>query len=64
MLNGERIRVLMQNKELTGRELASRVGVSDAMMSYILQGQRDPNVQILVRMSAELECTLDELVVK
>lgn len=64
MLNGERIRALMQSKALTGRELANRVGVSDAMMSYILQGQRDPNVQILVRMSAELECTLDELVVK
>lgn len=64
MINGEKIRMLMRSKGITGRELALRVGVSEAMISYILQGLRAPNLQTLIRIATELDCKLDEIVVK
>ena len=64
MLNGEKIRVLMHSKEMTSRQLAMRIGISESMMSYILQGLREPNVRTLVRIASELGCTVDEIVLK
>lgn len=64
MINCERIRALMRSRGLTGRELALRVGVSEAMISYILQGLRAPNLQTLIRIATELDCKLDEIIIK
>ena len=64
MINGNMIKALMRSKGITGRELAAKVGVSESMMSYILQGLREPNVTTLVRIAAELDCTVDEIILK
>lgn len=64
MINGEKIKALMNAKGITNRQLATKVGVSEAMMSYILSGLRDTNVQCLVRIAAELECSVDEIILK
>lgn len=64
MINGERIRAIMRSKGITGRELALRVGVSEAMISYILQGLRAPNLQTLIRIATELDCKIDEIIIK
>lgn len=64
MINGELIRVLMRSKGITSRELAGRVGISEAMMSYVLAGLREPNVQVLVRIAREIGCTVDEIILK
>lgn len=64
MINGEKIRVLMRDKEISSRVMASRIGVSESMMSYILQGLREPNVHVLVRIATELDCTVDELLLR
>lgn len=64
MLNGKLVRTLMRAKGYSGRELAARVGISESMMSYILQGLREPNVQTLVRIANELGCSLDEMIIR
>lgn len=62
MINGKRIRELLREKGMTESELAVRLGVSGAMMSYIINGLRDTTVSKLVRIAEELDCALDELI--
>lgn len=62
MVNGERIRELMKGKGIEGKDMADKVGVSAAMISYILKGLREPNVAVLSRIAKELGCTVDELI--
>ena len=62
MVNGKRIEELMKEKGILGKDMAERVGVSAAMMSYIMSGLREPNVATLVRIAKELGVSLDELV--
>ena len=65
MLNRDNVRQLMRAKGITAVQLASKVGVSPSMMSYILSGLRDPSLQTLIRMADELECeTIDELILR
>jgi transcriptional regulator with XRE-family HTH domain len=64
MINGEKIREFMRQKEIQGDELAGQIGVSPAMMSYIINGLREPSVTVLVRISKALGCTVDELINK
>lgn len=65
MLNRDNVRKLMRAKGITAVQLASKVGVSPSMMSYILSGLRDPSLQTLIRMADELECaTIDELILR
>jgi len=62
MVNGKKIQELMTQKNILGKEMAQRIGVSEAMMSYIIRGLREPNVATLVRIAKELDVTVDELV--
>ena len=64
MVNSEKIKELMQAKSLKSKELALRVGVGETMMSYILNGLREPNVATLVRIARELGVTVDDLIVQ
>lgn len=61
MINTEKIRELIAERNVTSRELASFAGVSEAMMSYIVQGKREPNVKTLQLMACKLDVTVDEL---
>ena len=64
MVNGERIKELMIKKGISNKDMAGRIGVTEAMMSYILNGLREPNVRSLVRIACELEVSVDDLIVK
>ena len=64
MIAYERINELMKEKGIKSNELARTVGVSKPMMSYILNGLREPNVVTLVRIAKVLGCTVDELIVR
>lgn len=63
MIAHEKIKELMKEKGISSIQLATAVGVSQAMMSYILNGLREPNVATLARMAKMLECTVDDLLV-
>ena len=64
MVNGERIKTLMNEKGITQQEMASTVGISATMMTYTIQGLREPSVTVMVRIAKRLGCTVDELLVK
>ena len=64
MLNTEKIKQLMITKDLRSKDLATKIGVSESMMSYILSGLREPNVQTLMRMAKVLECPVDDIIMR
>ncbi len=64
MVNGRRIKDLMKEKGIQGKEMARTVGVSEAMMSFIIQGLREPNVATLARIARALDVPVDELILK
>lgn len=63
-VNGDRISALMDKKGVTQSEMAERVGITKSMMCYIARGLRNPNIETLSRIANELDCTIDELVVR
>ena len=64
MVNAEKIRSLMTERGVTGKELAEKADIGEGLMSRIANGLRAPSVEVLVRIAAELDCTVDELIVK
>ncbi|MBE6598737.1 MAG: helix-turn-helix transcriptional regulator [Ruminococcaceae bacterium] len=64
MVNTSKIKELMAKKNLTQQTLADAVGVTEAAISYILRGLRDPSYRIMINISKVLECTIDELTIK
>ena len=58
---GERIGALRRAKGLSQAELANRLGISASAMGMYEQGRREPSVQILVRLSQELQVSTDFL---
>lgn len=58
----EKIRVLLEQKNISQVELAEKVGVSQAMISYIVKGFKTPSVPLLKRIADCLGVTMDELV--
>ena len=58
---GERISALRRARGLSQAELANRLGISASAMGMYEQGRREPSIQILVRLSQELEVSTDFL---
>ncbi|MBR0443676.1 MAG: helix-turn-helix transcriptional regulator [Clostridia bacterium] len=61
MINGERMKELMKEQGITNKELAEAVGVTEAMISYIIRGLRDTTVATMVRIANRLGVKVDEL---
>ena len=64
MVNGEKIKELMLARGMDSVDMAEKVGISGAMMSFIIRGLREPNVTTLARIARELDVTVDELLKK
>ena len=58
---GQRIRELRQEKDLSLRELATKIGVSSAFMSDVELGRRNPSDQHMASIAHVLETSLEEL---
>lgn len=58
----KKIKLLLKEKGISQTELAENVGVSQAMISYIVKGFKVPSVTLLKRISDYLGVTMDELV--
>ena len=59
---GQRIRGQRQRLHLTLNELASRSGISRAMISGVERGDRSPTVRVLCQIAAGLECSVSSLI--
>ena len=62
MVNGERIKELMKEQGITNKELAEAVGVTEAMISYIIRGQRDTTVRVISQIAGRLGVTVNDIV--
>lgn len=60
-LLSERLRAARTAKDLTLRELASRIGVSASLISQIETGKVQPSVNTLYALATVLELSLDDL---
>ncbi|HHW74825.1 MAG TPA: helix-turn-helix transcriptional regulator [Firmicutes bacterium] len=58
---GRRIRALRRLKRMTQQELATRLGFSATLLSYIERGLRKPTPQLLERIAEELNVAKEEL---
>lgn len=58
---GQKLRVAREALGLTQAELADRVRVAQAYLSYLEQDQREPSLSIAARLARELKIPLDEL---
>jgi len=63
VVNHKKIASLVEERGLVQKELADEVGVSEAMMSYILRGFKEPSVATLVRLAKALGCSVDALII-
>lgn len=61
MLNYQKLKQLMDSRSVTQAELADAVGVSEATISYILRGLKQPSLVVAQRMAKFLGVTVDEL---
>jgi transcriptional regulator with XRE-family HTH domain len=58
---GQRIRELREQKDLSLRELAKKIGVSAAFLSDVELGRRYPSEKGLLSIAQKLETTLEDL---
>lgn len=58
---GENICSRMRQKDITQRELASRVGLTEVTMSRYINGLRQPTAYALYRISRALGCKMEDL---
>ncbi len=58
---GERLYQLMRQSQLSQKELAVKIGVTESAMSYYIQGKRIPRSDVLMRMANALNTTTDYL---
>lgn len=58
---GRNIRVIAFDKGITHKQLAEDSGVSEAMLSKIIHGEKTPSLPKLIKIAQELGVTVDEL---
>ena len=58
---GRNIRIIAYDKNISLKTLADEAGVSQAMMTKIVQGKKNPSVPKLVKIANKLGVSLDDL---
>ena len=56
-----RMRIIRQKKGISQKELAKRVGITQAYVSEIETGMRRPGYELFLRLADALDCSLDDL---
>ena len=62
MINTDRLRELMNGKNMSQRDLGNELGVTEQMIHYILQGKKIPSLAVYSDMCRVLGVSMDELV--
>ncbi len=58
---GKRISESLQKNGMTQKELASRIGITEAVISRYISGERDPKPETLANIATALHTTSDYL---
>lgn len=59
---GRNIRILAFDKKISLKEISEAAGISQAMMTKIVNGEKNPSVAKLVKIANKLGVTIDDLV--
>lgn len=62
MINTDKLRELMNGKDMSQRDLGNELGVTEQMIHYILQGKKIPSLAVYSDMCRVLGVSMDELV--
>lgn len=57
----ERIKMIMEEKDLTQKELSQMANITEASMSKYLSGDRTPRIDVIVNIANALEVSVDSL---
>lgn len=60
---GERIFDLMQNNGYNQKQLANKIGVTEAAISRYIKDEREPRISVIEKLSIVLNTTADYLIV-
>lgn len=58
---GRNIRIMAYDKNISLKELAEEAGVSSAMMTKIVKGEKNPSVEKFAKIAKKLGVTMDDL---
>ena len=58
----EKIKKLLAEKNITLVELAKNVGVTEAFISYVINGYKQPSVAVFKRIADYLGVKMDDLI--
>lgn len=61
MFNAKKLAEYLENQGLSQKAFGEMVGVSQAMVDYLVRGFKQPSVVLLKRIADVLGCTMDEL---
>ena len=64
MINHEKIAEMIRAKGIEQKALAEEVGVSEAMMSFIVRGLKEPSLTVLTRIAKALDVPVAELIIE
>lgn len=59
---GDKLKKLLKEKGITQVELADNVGASQAFISYVIRGFKQPSITLLKRIADYLNVSVDELI--
>ena len=59
---GKVIKIKRIEKDLKGKELASKVDITEQYMSNIEHGKRNPSLKLLKKLAKELGCSVYEFI--
>lgn len=62
MFDHERLAELIREKGVEQKSIAVKVGVSETMMSFLVNGLKDPSLTVLSRLARELGVPVSELI--
>lgn len=57
-----RLDTAMNNARVSQRELANRIGVTQAAISYYLSGTNEPNLYTIHKLAKALDCSVEDLI--
>ncbi len=64
MFNKEKLKAYLDENDLTCKAFGEMVGVSDAMVCYIVRGFKQPSASLLKRIADATGYSMDELMVE
>lgn len=59
---GNNLRYILRDYNMTQKELADEIGLSETAVSYYIRGQRMPTIKTLINIGYALECEVEELI--